>query len=254
MLPQPVDSNAPPPGTWPLFTVRGIRVFLHWSWILVAVYHINKGKGMYPHIGWDIAEYVTLFGIVLLHEFGHAFATRQVGGTANQILLWPFGGIAYVQTPPRPRAYLWAIAAGPLVNAVLWPLLYVLSKYLWSGVTDQYLEEGGDPLRLYTALFVQTIHWINTALLIFNLLPIFPMDGGQILRGLLWLKLGPLKSLSIAAWTGLIIGGALLVYVLVAYQSIWMALVLGLMLSQSWRTIQQVRMIQKELPGRRPNA
>jgi hypothetical protein len=63
------------------------------------------------------------FLIVTLHEFGHALACRQVGGQANQIVLWPLGGVAYVDPPPRPGATLWSIAAGPLVNVVLLPIL-----------------------------------------------------------------------------------------------------------------------------------
>lgn len=245
MLPAPADPNAPPPGTWPLFTFRGIRVFLHWSWLLVAVYHINKGQGQYSSIAWDIAEYVTLFAIVLLHEFGHSFATRQVGGRADQILLWPFGGIAYVQTPPRPGAYLWGIAAGPLVNAALWPVLWWVSHIMADRVPDADFLQVEKSLAINLAIFAGTIHFINTALLIFNLLPIYPMDGGQLLRGLLWFKFGPIKSMVAAAWTGLVLGGALLIYVMWRFQSIWMALVLGLMLHQSWMTIQRVRMAQK---------
>ena len=57
-----------------------------------------------------------------MHEFGHALACRQVGGKANQIMLWPLGGVAYVSPPQRPGAMLWSIAAGPLVNVVLVPV------------------------------------------------------------------------------------------------------------------------------------
>lgn len=246
MLPAPADPTAPPPGTWPLFTFRGIRVFLHWSWILVAVYHISDGKGLYSNIGWDIAQYVTLFVIVLMHEFGHSFATRQVGGTANQILLWPFGGIAYVQTPPRPWAYLWGIAAGPLVNAVLWPVLYGIMWFTASRLTetDLYAETptaASDLARFCAVMFV-----INKWLLIFNLLPIYPMDGGQLLRGLLWLKIGPIKSILIAAWVGLVLGAAVAVYVLVVWKLIWLPIILALMLHQSWMTIQSIRRAQRE--------
>ena len=68
-------------------------------------------------------ECLALFVIVLLHEFGHALACRQVGGQANQIVLWPLGGVAYVAPPPRPGPTLWSIAAGPLVNVALTPVL-----------------------------------------------------------------------------------------------------------------------------------
>ena len=59
---------------------------------------------------------------MLLHEFGHALACRQTGGHADTIVLGPLGGIAFVQPPPRPGAYLWSLAAGPLVNVILFPL------------------------------------------------------------------------------------------------------------------------------------
>src|SRR5512138_4007998 len=101
-----------------LFRVKGIDVFVHWSWFLVAAFEITNRQNAYASPLWNIMEYVALFAIVLLHEFGHALACRQVGGQANQIVLWPLGGVAYVNPPPRPGATLWSLAAGPLVNAV----------------------------------------------------------------------------------------------------------------------------------------
>src|ERR1700736_2374618 len=112
-------------GSIRLFRLAGVDVFLHWSWFLVAVFEINGRAGTYSSVGWNILEYLALFLIVTLHEFGHALACRQVGGTANQIVLWPMGGVAYVDPPPRPGATLWSIVAGPLVNVALIPVLYV---------------------------------------------------------------------------------------------------------------------------------
>jgi hypothetical protein len=112
-----------------LFSFAGIEVFLHWSWFLIAVYEIQGGLGRrYSSVAWNIAEYLSLFLIVLMHEFGHALACRQVGGIANRIVLWPMGGVAYVDPPPRPGATLWSIAAGPLVNVVLFPILWIVVR------------------------------------------------------------------------------------------------------------------------------
>src|SRR5881396_3725125 len=113
-------------GSIHLFRFAGIQVFLHWSWFFVALIEINNRSKQYSSLVWNVLEYVTLFAIVLMHEFGHALACRQVGGSADQIVLWPLGGVAYVSPPPRPGATLWSIAAGPLVNVVLFPLLTVL--------------------------------------------------------------------------------------------------------------------------------
>src|SRR5579863_3968235 len=110
-------------GSIHLFRFRGIDVFLHFSWFLVAAYEIQMRRGSYSSITWNVLEYLALFVIVLIHEFGHALACRQVGGRADQIVLWPLGGVAYVDPPPRPGATLWSIAAGPLVNVALLPIL-----------------------------------------------------------------------------------------------------------------------------------
>jgi len=79
-------------GSIHLFRFSGVDVFLHWSWFLVAVIEIKHRTGLYSSLAWNVAEYLSLFLIVLLHEFGHAMACRQVGGIANQIVLWPLGG------------------------------------------------------------------------------------------------------------------------------------------------------------------
>ena len=157
-------------------------------------------------MGWPVLEYLALFLIVLVHEFGHALACRQVGGQANQIVLWPLGGVAYVSPPPRAGATLWSIAAGPLVNVALAPFLSVL---WWLGHSLGW--EAGIP-NVYA--FVKAVCIINWVLLIFNLLPIYPLDGGQILQSLLWFILGRARSLMVATIIGFI-GVAGLIGVLV---------------------------------------
>src|SRR5437016_1542681 len=143
-----------------LFQVRGITVFVHWSWFLVAVFEISSAEQRYPSIAWNVVEYLTLFGIVLLHEFGHALACRQVGGTAERIVLWPLGGLAFVNPPPRPGAWLWSIAAGPLVNVLLLPVLFGLSLAAdMAGIG----EANPD-----AAHFLQAVAYINLTLLVFN--------------------------------------------------------------------------------------
>src|ERR1700758_4944457 len=112
-------------GSIHLFRFLGIDVFLHLSWFLVALIEIQTRRGSYSSVAWNVLEYLALFVIVLVHEFGHALACRQVGGRADRIVLWPLGGVAYVDPPPRPGATLWSIAAGPLVNVAFFPILWV---------------------------------------------------------------------------------------------------------------------------------
>src|SRR5579864_3835584 len=168
-------------GSIHLFRFSGIDVFLHWSWFLVAAYEIQTRKGAYSSITWNVLEYLALFLIVMIHEFGHALACRQVGGRANQIVLWPLGGVAYVDPPQRPGATLWSIAAGPLVNVVLMPIL--------NGIVSQGQSHGWAESRPDLFQLALAIRFINKGLLIFNILPVYPLDGGQILRSLLWFVL-----------------------------------------------------------------
>src|ERR1700675_2322118 len=151
-------------GSIRLFRFAEIDVFLHWSWFLLAFYEINARKGRYSSIGWNVAEYLALFLIVTLHEFGHSLACRQVGGQANQIVLWPLGGVAYVNPPQRPGATLWSIAAGPLVNVVLAPLLYAAAKASDAAGWAQSMPDANQ--------FLWTVFFINAGLLLFNILPI----------------------------------------------------------------------------------
>jgi Zn-dependent protease len=169
-------------------------------------------------------EYLGLFLIVLMHEFGHALACRQVGGRADRIILWPLGGIAFVDPPFRPGAYLWSIAAGPLVNVFLFPVLGFL---LFAAVGAQWHLTNPDLYR-----FIDSLVYINAMLLIFNLLPVYPLDGGQIVRALLWFKLGPIRSLKIASVIGFI--GAI-AFGIFAFQqgSIWFGLLAFFIFSQA---------------------
>ena len=112
-----------------IFRLFGIDVFLHWSWFLIVLFDIQTRKQEYNSYVWNALETLSLFGIVLVHEFGHALACRQVGGKANQIILWPLGGVAYVSPPQRPGAMLWSIAAGPLVNVILLPILSIVAFF-----------------------------------------------------------------------------------------------------------------------------
>ena len=188
-------------GSIRLFQFSGISVFLHWSWFLVAVYEIQTRPGRYSSIVWSVLEYLALFLIVLLHEFGHSLACRQVGGRANQIVLWPLGGVAYVDPPPRPGATLWSIAAGPLVNVALLPVLWILT------ILSRSLTSTPDVHTLLRSVYI-----IDLVLLVFNMLPIYPLDGGQIVRSLLWFVIGRARSLMVAAGLGLIGAAGFIVF------------------------------------------
>jgi Zn-dependent protease len=215
-----------------LFRFNGIDVSLHWSWFLVAAYEIGDRQTAYSSIGWNVAEYLALFLIVMIHEFGHALACRQAGGVANQIVLWPLGGVAYVNPPQRPGATLWSIAAGPLVNVVFVPILKILGTLMRSQGLAQEMPNA--------FLLLRTVALINVGLLIFNMLPIYPLDGGQILRSLLWFVMGRARSLMAATIIGFL-GVAGLILLAVRMQSAWFGILSLFIVMNCWRGLQQAR-------------
>lgn len=219
-------------GAFRIFRFAGIQVYLHFTWFLVAWFEIQSSKLRYNSPTFAVIEYVGLFAIVLVHEFGHAFACRSTGGRAERIVLWPLGGLAFVDPPPRPGAVLWSIVAGPLVNVVLAPFLYlaaVSSVHGWIGASP-------DVQRVLVSIWR-----INFGLLIFNLLPIFPLDGGQIVRALLWFKLGPVRSLKLAGMLG--VAGAICLGFGAYYyfRSVWIAVIAFFLLSQAAAAIQRAK-------------
>ena len=232
-----VDGGAMGSGSFRLFRIAGIEVFLHFSWFLIAAYQLTSRQHGYRSPFWAVYEYIALFGIVLLHEFGHALACRQTGGSADRIMLWPLGGIAFVSPPPRPGAHLWSIAAGPLVNLLLVPVFEIVRL-----IADQ-TGWSSDAYRL-----VIMMRYINLALLIFNLLPIYPLDGGQLLRALLWFPFGPIRSLQVATVIGFAGGAAIGVYALWA-GSIWIGILAFFLLTQAgagWRQAQALTVEAEE--------
>jgi Zn-dependent protease len=230
-------------GSFRIFTWTGISVYVHWSWFLVAVYAIQYRTREYSSMTWNILEYVSLFLIVLMHEFGHQLACRQVGGQTHDIVLWPLGGVAYVSPPQRPGAQLWSIAAGPLVNVVLLPVLVglvlVSSQLGWANLHPDAHE------------WLKTVLIINIALLVFNLLPVYPLDGGQILRSLLWFVFGRAKSLLIASIVGFV-GVAGLIGLAIWLQSIWTGIIAVFVLMNCWRGLNEARALARiaNLPRR----
>lgn len=230
-------------GSFKIFALAGIGVYVHWSWFLVAVYSIQFRTHVYSSMIWNVLEYLALFAIVLTHEFGHQLACRSVGGKTHDIVLWPLGGVAYVSPPQRPGAQLWSIAAGPLVNVVLLPLLFGLV------LTTSHL--GWNDAHPDAANFISNISVINLVLLVFNMMPVYPLDGGQILRSLLWFPFGRANSLLAASIIGFI-GVAGLILLAIFAQSIWLGIMAAFILINCWGGLKQAQALAKiaKLPRR----
>jgi stage IV sporulation protein FB len=153
-----------------------------------------------------------LFGIVLMHEFGHCFGARSVGGSAHDVLMWPLGGLAYAHAPMRAWPQFVTVASGPLVNVIL----CIVSAGILIGATgalgvvspNPFADPGFQYMTAQWQIYVWQFYWLNLMLLCFNLLPVFPLDGGQLFRTIIWPMVGLQRATVISAQMG--IAGAIL--------------------------------------------
>ncbi len=195
--------------------ISGISVRVHVLFLIWIGYQLFTSGGA----AGDTALFLgLLFGLVLLHELGHCFGARSVGGHAEDILMWPLGGLAYAHAPMRPWPQFVTVAAGPLVNA----LLCVASALVILAATGGGMLPGINPLAPEPILlrdtvlrfpgwlhYVYVFYHVNLWLLAFNLLPIYPLDGGQLFQTILWPFVGLNRATQIACTVGLA-GSALL--------------------------------------------
>lgn len=172
--------------------VRGISVSIHWSWCIALVSLTLWGSEIYSSWVWMLGECGVLFSLVLLHEFGHVVAARRAGLRSNAVILWAMGGLAMFDSPKGWKTASLIAVAGPAVNAMLVPVTYLV----WYG----FGYRAGSDLHN----FFWRISGDNLLLLLFNLLPIWPLDGGRFLESVLRGRYGMARSQLICGVIGLI--------------------------------------------------
>jgi stage IV sporulation protein FB len=194
----------------PLYKAWGIRVKLHLLFVFMIIAELVQSVSptsmgiMHKAIGM-----VALFSLVLLHEYGHCFACRRVGGTADQILLWPLGGLASC-TPPRHhwKPSLIITLGGPAVNLVLWPVfggVLLLMGAGWDSLVFNPFNPGVAVPRQQGLWWPWWLYYTNAILLIFNMvLPMYPMDGARTVQALLWRNMGYRRATTIMVNVGLV--------------------------------------------------
>jgi Zn-dependent protease/CBS domain-containing protein len=190
----------PGPGHLLIARVLGIPIYLHFSWLVIfalIVWTLATGyfPTHYPDLpassNWakGLVASLLFFVSILLHELGHALVGRSRGLRTRSIVLFVFGGVAQLEEDPEDgRTEFWMAAAGPAVSLLL-ALLFQAAG------SSALLGPSASAVAHYLAL-------INLALALFNLVPAFPLDGGRILRGLLWRQLGKKRATRIAAGAG----------------------------------------------------
>lgn len=228
----------------PLYRLWGITVKLHLIFIIfIAIELIRSASpnsiGFWP----TLIMLCSVFGLVLLHEYGHCFACRWVKGEADEIMLWPLGGLAYCRPPHHWKPELITVIGGPGVNVVLLPILgaaaWAVTGELRYVVFNPFAPAW--PLGGFLEQTVFLLHYVNMVLLAFNvLLPMYPMDGGRIVHCLMWRKMGYEKSLWISCNVGFV---AAVVVAIVAFGTGEM-LLLGIALFGGltcWQQKQQLK-------------
>jgi len=236
-------------GSITLFHVRGIRIAVDWSWFLILFFLIltmsqrfgealGQSSTAAEPFGLAVAGTLGFFGSILLHELGHAFAALRNGIGITSIQLWIFGGVARMDRESEsPRTEFEVAVAGPAVTLALVVVLGAV------GAAIQGPSEFGDVLRnafefqsdAAVSGFVSMVAWlaaINAFVLVFNLLPAFPMDGGRIARAFVWWRTGDRnKATRYAANLGrafaylFIAGGLVLLAAGDLFSGIWLALI-----------------------------
>lgn len=184
-----------------IYTGFGIPVYLHWSFsliILYVVYLTYQAQGDLSLAAWGLFLLSSVFLCVLLHEYGHALAARYYGIKTEDITLLPIGGLARLKRmPEKPVRELVVAAAGPLVNVLIAGVLAIAIVIFLDGRFET--QERG---HFLSKNFIWILFQMNVFLVIFNLIPAFPMDGGRMLRAVIGFFSSRLVATNIAANVG----------------------------------------------------
>lgn len=200
-----------------LGSISRIGIFVHWTFLVMLggffVFYLWNGLSVGAAFA-GVLLIVTLFGCVLLHELGHALTARRFGIPTLDITLYPIGGVARLQRMPQEPYQEFLIAiAGPAVNLAIGVVLFFLNSIT------------GRPLMLESIIAAETnvlgmLMWVNFALVGFNMLPAFPMDGGRVLRAGLATRMPYRRATHIAAFVGQVMAVLFGLYALVTFSPI----------------------------------
>lgn len=176
-----------------------IPIYLHWSLLFLPLVVISQSQEeSITSMIWQLLLFISLFVCVLMHEYGHALTARRYGVKTVDIILSVIGGVARLtKLPKKPWQELVVAAAGPAVNVVIAALVYL---FLWITGSEPFPSRALDGTN-----FLQFFALANLVLVVFNLVPAFPMDGGRMLRAALNIKLSRVRATFIAMITGQII-------------------------------------------------
>ena len=241
-------------GSLTLFRVWGIKITVDWSWFLVLFFVIFWMSGSYGDLLDEesyattpfllaVASAIGFFGAIVLHELGHAFVAMRNGIRITSIQLWIFGGMARMdRESDSPATEAKVALAGPAVTLAIVVVLTAvgIATAGWADFREAALTES----RSDASGVVAMIAWlasINLLILVFNLIPAFPMDGGRVARAIAWWRTGDRTAATrFAANLGRVLayaimaGGLALIFVGDLFAGLWLALI-GMVINGSAR-------------------
>lgn len=182
-----------------LGTVSGIGIFTHWTFFVMLAglfgFYLYQGLSVLAAAA-GVALIVSVFGCVVLHELGHAFMARHYGIPTLDITMYPIGGVARLKRMPRkPKEEFMIAIAGPAVNLAIAGVLWMVNGLFSSSISlGEAMTTQANVLGL--------LMWINLGLVVFNMIPAFPMDGGRVLRAGLATQLDYRNATHIASTIG----------------------------------------------------
>jgi Zn-dependent protease len=195
--------------SWKIGRAFGIAVYVHWSFLLLLGWVILSGPPGADRISYGIymgGLLLAVFGCVLLHELGHALTARAFGITTRSITLYIVGGVARLERmTEKPWEELWIAIAGPAVNVAIAALLTV-GLLIGFVISPQNIVLLPEVPATHVSQFMAHLLVINCFLVVFNLIPAYPMDGGRVLRALLALRMGQLRATEVAVPVGAAVG------------------------------------------------
>lgn len=188
-----------------LGSISGIKIIVHWTFFFLIAWivfsELHRGGGT-ESIVFNVVLVLAVFACVVLHELGHALTAKHFGISTKKITLLPIGGMASLERiPESPKQELLVTLAGPLVNVAIAILLYFLvpvNTFMHLNFTETLETLMGFTLQN----FLFYLFLVNIGLVLFNMVPAFPMDGGRILRALLAMKTNRAKATQIASNIG----------------------------------------------------
>jgi Zn-dependent protease/CBS domain-containing protein len=203
----PAPAPAYPGSRWAfqIGTMLGIPIRIHATFVLLLLWIGMWAAAASRNVPRELAFVLALFACVLLHEMGHALMAKRFGVRTREIVLYPIGGVARLERMPGGWAELLIALAGPAVNVVIAAGLSVV--LLARGVPVDVSRAA----PMMTGDLVDKLFAINVMLVVFNMIPAFPMDGGRVLRAVLALALGQDRATRIAAIVGQLIAGLFIV-------------------------------------------